>query len=96
VLVFVAYFRCAKLPAVAGAWAPPGGRRTSAILAMVGAVSSLVAIACTLAPNSGDAHPLIGLAKIVGSTAAVFVAGAAFYWFADRRRKAALTLALAE
>lgn len=96
VLVFVAWFRCAKLPPVPGAWAPPGGARTSAVLAIVGAVSSIVAIACTLAPNSGDAHPLIGIAKIVGSTAAVFVAGAAFYAIADRRRKAALALAPAE
>ena len=94
--MFVAYFRCAKLPPVAEAWAPPGGPRTSAILAVMGAVSSIVAIACTLAPNSGDAHPLVGLAKIVGSTAAVFIAGAAFYAVADRRRKAALALTPAE
>ena len=96
VLMFVAWFRCTKLPAVPGAWAPPGGPRTSAVLAVVGGVSSIIAIACTLAPNSGDTHPLIGLTKIVGSTAAVFIAGAAFYAVADRRRKAAVALASAE
>ena len=96
VLMFVAWFRCAKLPPVPDAWAPPGGARTSAVLAIVGAVSSIVAIACTLAPNSGDAHPLIGLVKIVGSAAAVFIAGAVFYAVADRRRKASPALAAAE
>ncbi|HEY2446645.1 MAG TPA: APC family permease [Rhizomicrobium sp.] len=88
VFMFAAYLKSAQLPAVAGAWAPPGGRRTSIVLALLGQISTLIAIACSLVPNSGDAHPIAGLLKIVLSTLAMLAAGLLFYWLADRRRRA--------
>jgi len=89
VFMFAVYLKCARLPSVPGAWAPPGGRRTSVGLAWLGQISTLIAIACSLAPNSGDAHPLTGLLKIVLSTLAMLVVGLAFYALAMRRRAAA-------
>ncbi|HEY5047603.1 MAG TPA: APC family permease [Rhizomicrobium sp.] len=88
VFMFAAYLKCARLPPVPGAWAPPGGTRVRVGLAWIGLISTLIAIACSLAPNSGDAHPMIGFVKIVVSTLAVFVVGLLFYRLADRRRKA--------
>lgn len=87
VFAFLAYMRCARLSAIAGAWAPPGGKRTSLMLAWLGLISTLIAIACSLAPNSGDAHPLVALAKIALSTLAMLIVGLMFYWLADRKRK---------
>jgi len=89
VLMFIAYLRCTRLAPVAGAWTPPGGARTSAVLAVVGMISSIIAIGCTLAPNSGDPHPLAGLLKIVIATTVILVVGAVFYWLAVARRRAA-------
>jgi amino acid transporter len=80
------YLKCARMPSVPGAWAPPGGRRTSVALAWLGQISTLIAIACSLAPNTGDAHPIAGLLKIVLSTAAMLVVGLVLYWLASRRR----------
>ena len=88
VFMFAAYARCARMPAVAGAWAPRGGRRSSLVLAWLGQISTLIAIACSLAPNQGDAHPLIAFLKIVVSTLAMLIIGLVFYWLADRRRRA--------
>jgi amino acid transporter len=88
VFMFAAYLVCARMPPVSGAWAPPGGPRISRALGWIGQISTLIAIACTLAPNSGDAHPLVGLVKIILSTVAMLALGLLFYWLADRRRKA--------
>lgn len=85
VLMFAAYAKCARMARIAGAWTPPGGRQTSLVLAWLGLVSTLVAIACSLAPNAGDPHPLLGIAKIVLSAFAMLAVGLFVYWIARRR-----------
>jgi len=90
VFMFAVYMKCARLPSVPGAWTPPGGRRTSVALAWLGQISTLIAIACSLAPNTGDAHPIAGLLKIVLSTMAMLIVGLVLYWLATRRRELAL------
>lgn len=90
VLMFIAHIRCAALPPIPGAWVPPGGARTSLVLAWVGQISTLVAIACSLAPDAGDPHPVATFLKITLTAAAMTMAGLLFYWLADRRRKMAL------
>ncbi len=87
VFMFAVYAKCALLPPVADAWTPPGGGRTSLVLAWVGQISTLLAIACSLAPNAGDTHPLVAFFKIVVSTVAMLAVGLLFYWLADRRRR---------
>lgn len=88
VFMFAAYLKCARLLPAPGAWAPPGGRRTSFALGWLGLISTLIAIACSLAPNSGDAHPLAGLLKIVLSTLVMLIVGLMLYALAIRRRAA--------
>jgi amino acid transporter len=87
VFLFAAYAKCALMPPVPGAWTPAGGRRTSRLLAWLGLVSTIIAIGCTLVPNSGDAHPWLGLAKIVISTLVMLGAGLFLYRLADGGRK---------
>lgn len=84
--MFWAYFKTARLPPAIGQWIPPGGARTGIVLAIVGLVSTVVAILCTLVPNHDEPQPLLAVRKIVLSFAAMLVVGLVFYWLADRRR----------
>jgi len=85
--VFWVQIKTADLPAVAGAWAPPGGPRTSRLLGWLGMTSSLVAIACTMVPSSSDPHPLAAFLKIITAAAVMIGMGLLFYWLAARRKK---------
>ena len=70
------------------AWQPPGGLRTSIALAVVGQIATLIAIACTLVPGAGDAHPMATFLKIALSTLAMLVVGLVLYWLGTRRQAA--------
>ena len=89
--MFAAYAKCARMEPVTGAWAPPGGRRTSLALAWIGQISTVIAIACSLAPNAGDPSPMVSFVKIVLSALVMLGWGLFFYWFADQKRKAQTT-----
>jgi amino acid transporter len=89
VFLFAVYFRTARGPALPGNWQPPGGARTSMILAMLGQIATLIAIVCTMVPSASDPHPMATFLKIVLSTVAMVVAGVGLYWAATRRRLAA-------
>ena len=92
VFMFSAYAKCSNMAPVAGAWVPPGGRRTSLVLAWLGLISTVIAIGCTQAPNNGDPHPMLGLIKIVVSSLVVLAVGLIFYRLADRKRKTAANI----
>jgi amino acid transporter len=83
---FWVHIKTADMPPVPGAWAPPGGRRTTQLLGWLGMASSLVAIACTMVPSSSDPHPLAAFLKIVIAAAVMIGVGLLFYWLAARRR----------
>ncbi|HLY04476.1 MAG TPA: APC family permease [Rhizomicrobium sp.] len=87
VYMFAAWANCARMEPVPGAWAPPGGGRTSFVLAWLGQVSTVVAIACSLVPNAGDPHPVASFLKIVLAALGMLVFGLVFYWVAHRRRR---------
>ena len=84
--MFWVHIKTANMPPVPGAWAPPGGRRTTLLLGWVGMASSLVAIACTMVPSSSDPHPLAAFLKIVIAAAVMIGVGLLFYWLAARKR----------
>jgi amino acid transporter len=86
VFMFIGYLKASRLPPVPGAWAPPGGPRTSITLGWLALVSTVIAIACTLVPSSSDAHPWTALLKIVIATGVMTAAGLAVYGAAKRRR----------
>jgi len=88
--MFAAYLKIAPLAPGAQQWSPPGGARMNVILGIVGLVSTLIAIACTLVPNADEPHPLISVLKIAFSFAAICAIGILFYGLASLRpRKAA-------
>ncbi|HEX3672649.1 MAG TPA: APC family permease [Rhizomicrobium sp.] len=94
VFMFAAYFNLSRGAQVPGAWLPPGGARTSMVLAVLGQAATLIAIACTLVPGADDAHPLATFLKIALSSIVMLVAGLVLYWLGSRRRAAALEGAL--
>jgi amino acid transporter len=87
--VFWVHIKTADMPPVPGAWAPPGGRRTTRVLGWLGMASSLVAIACTMVPSSSDPHPFAAFLKIVIAAAVMIGVGLLFYWLAARGKKVA-------
>jgi amino acid transporter len=86
--MFWVHIKTAGMPPVPGAWAPPGGRRTTLVLGWLGMASSIVAIACTMVPSSSDPHPVAALLKIVVAAAAMLGAGLVLYWLARRGKVA--------
>jgi hypothetical protein len=90
--MFWVHIKSANMPRMAGAWVPPGGRRTTFVLGWLGMVSCIVAIACSMVPSSSDPHPLAAFFKIIVAAAVMIGVGLLFYWLADRRRKAALVI----
>ena len=83
--VFAAYLARKRWPEMPDAWQPPGGARTGAILGVVGIISTLIAIACTMVPSGTDAHPLATFLKIVLSTSVSLAVGLFLYWLGRRR-----------
>lgn len=96
IFMFAGYLKAARMSDAPGVWRPLGGARTSTLLGWTAQISTVIAIACTLVPNSGDPHPFLGFLKIMFSSGAMFGIGALFYWLAVRRRAAVMTAAPAE
>jgi amino acid transporter len=86
IFMFAVYLKTSQMAPVPGAWAPPGGARTSFALGAVGLASTVIAIACTMVPNAGESHPLAAVLKIVFSALAMTAVGLLFYWLGNRRR----------
>jgi len=84
--MFWVYIKTANMPAIPGAWGPPGGKRMTTLLGWVGMVSSFLAIVCSMVPSSSDPHPMTAFVKIVVSTLVMLGAGLLLYWSATRRR----------
>ena len=68
----------------ADGWTPLGGAHVSRALAMLGGLSTLIAIACSVLPNSNDPHPLQSVLKIVLSSLGACIVGLLFYVWASR------------
>ncbi|MBI3676307.1 MAG: APC family permease [Proteobacteria bacterium] len=93
IFMFAVYWKCASAAPMPGAWTPPGGARTSLVLAALGQIATLVATVCTLVPSSSEAHPLAAFLKIVLAAAVMFAVGLLLYWLADRKRRTAAAIA---
>ncbi len=88
--MFWVHIKTASMPPVPGAWAPPGGRRTTLLMGWLGFASSAVAIVCSMVPSSSDPHPMAAFVKIVIATVVMIGVGLLFYWLATQRKKAAV------
>lgn len=92
VFMFAAYLKRVPVARAPGVWVAPGGAGLRRLIGYVGLVSTLIAIACTLVPDSGDAHPLTTFLKIVLSALAAAAVGLFFYWAGRHRRSVAPAL----
>ena len=82
--MFATQFVCARTAPPADGWMPWGGARVSRALALLGGLSTLIAIVCSVLPNTGDPHPLQSVLKIVLSSLGAFLVGLLFYVWARR------------
>ena len=82
--MFATQFVCARTLPPADGWTPLGGAHVSRALAMLGGLSTLIAIACSVLPNSNDPHPLQSVLKIVLSSLGACIVGLLFYVWASR------------
>ena len=81
--MFATQFACAAEPPPAEGWRPVGGAPVSRALAVIGFLSTVVAIACSVLPNANDPHPLQSVLKIVLSSLGALVVGLLFYVWAS-------------
>ena len=84
--MFATQFVCAGRSPPADGRAPLGGALASRALAMLGGLSTMIAIVCSVLPNSGDPHPLQSVLKIVLSSLGALIVGLLFYAWATRQR----------
>ena len=85
--LFAAMIRLQRDPLPAGAFRLPGGRLTAVAVAVLGFVTTLLAIVLSVIPSSDDPHPATAVIKVLGSTALMLAIGIAVYARAARHRK---------
>lgn len=68
----------------------PGGRPVATALALLGLASTVATIIFSLVPSQDDPHPLLGMAKLLGSTTVMVGAGVAVFLAARSRAPAKL------
>jgi len=85
--MFWVYFRCARMDDTEGGWRPPGGKRTSIWLALLGLAAAIVATICTIVPPSSEPHPRDAVIKVVSAAAAAAIMGLVLYVVATLRRR---------
>lgn len=83
--LFAAYWRVQDKPAPDGAWIAPGTAATRRAIALVGMVTALTAIACSLTPSPDAPDPIIAVAKLFGASAVLIASGVAVYLMSRRR-----------
>lgn len=89
--VFAVYIAVQKKPAPAGAWVPPGGRKTALALGWIGLLVTLSAVLCTIVPSPDEPDKVLALEKILVASAILVLGGVPIWLFARlRRRKTAV------
>jgi glutamate:GABA antiporter len=85
VFLFGSAFKMQAEPATPSTIRIWGGRWTVLIAAVVGMVTTLIAIVFAGFPADDDPNKFLSVAKVIGLTAAVLVSGAAIYYVGRRR-----------
>jgi hypothetical protein len=76
VFVFAAYLKVKR------------GTPWALVIGVVGEITTITAIVCTMVPSASDPHPMETFLKIAISTAAMVAVGLFLYWLGTRRRAA--------
>lgn len=85
--LFGAMIRVQSQPLPAGAFRLPGGSRTAKLLASVGLFSTSATILLALFPSADQTRPFVAVAKILGMTALLLLAGVLLYRRGERVRR---------
>jgi amino acid transporter len=76
VFVFAAYLKVKR------------GTPWALVIGVVGEITTITAIVCTMVPSASDPHPMATFLKIAVSTTAMVLVGLFLYWLGTRRRAA--------
>jgi amino acid transporter len=78
--LFASAIRLAGGPAVPGEARIPGGRIIVVLMALLGLATTIGAMVLSLVPAAGEAHPLLALLKVAGTTVVLLGIGVVFYY----------------
>ena len=84
--LFGAAIRLSRGAPVADEARIPGGRATVRACAVIGILTTTLAIALSLVPRADEPDKLLAASKVIGLTALVLGGGVAVYWNGMRRR----------
>ena len=90
--LFAAMFKLQGEPAGPGVIRVPGGKPVALIVASVGFCTTLFTIGLSLIPAADEPNKILAVAKIVGLTGLVLIAGVVLYWLGKRSAKQAARL----
>ena len=85
--MFAALIRVQREPTAAGVMRVPGGRAGATALAMMGFLTTSVSIVLACLPSAEEPRPVLAVAKIVGLSAAMTLAGVVVYALGRRRAR---------
>ena len=77
--LFAAYWRVQTRPAPAGAWIAPGSANLRRAIALVGLLTSLTAIVCSLTPSPDAPDPVAAVTKLFLASAVLIAGGVVVY-----------------
>jgi amino acid transporter len=88
-LMFAALIKLQRAPAGPDVIRAPGGRPVAIAAAVIGSITTAVAMVIALLPPPGEKHPALAVAKVAGGSLALLLVGAVLY--ARRERSPART-----
>jgi hypothetical protein len=94
--LFAAMFKLQGEPAGPGVIRVPGGKPVALFVAGLGFCTTLFTIGLSLIPAADEPNKILAVAKIVGLTGLVLVAGVVLYWLGKRSARQAADLLVVE
>jgi amino acid transporter len=87
--VFAAMFKLQREPAGPDVIRVPGGKAVARVIAVVGLVTTTLTIGLSLVPQPDEPNKPLAVAKVVGLTGLLLLAGVWIYWAGKKRSTAA-------
>jgi amino acid transporter len=88
--LFASMFKLQRVPAPAGGFTVPGGRRVAKFVAGVGFITTLLTIVFSVIPSPDEPNKILAVTKIVGLTTLLVGSGWLLFLLGNRSRQKAL------
>jgi amino acid transporter len=88
--LFASMIRLQREPVVPGTIRIPGGKPVTTVLALLGLLSTLITIVLSVVPAPEEVNKPLAVAKVVGSSLVLVVAGVWVFYSGQRRKAAAV------